>query len=462
MNSSSGRASEAPRRCAAWLSMVRREWQLSCRGPAFWALLALASVLAAWRAGVPGSTSALAAYQVKQLIVLGVGAVGTFLAGAAAARDRRQAVLEMVVTKPVGVSPGLIVARFLGAAAALLAIAAVMLAAASISQTTLGRTPWRPLAYLAAFEQSLAPLTFACALGFSLSSLFTTPLASGIAAIYWVAVPLARAHILSVFDLTLSQHWPAAALLAGGLIGLSATLYARPLRQVRGEAGRSPLRVHSWQACAGSRTCPVGWATFVLFLAAGIAVVCVLTSGEDALLAADPILMAMSQQSCLEGQRAPGFWLRDARGRFTALSDFSGRPAVLAFWSPAVPESARVLSVLDQVAGEFPDQELAFLAVCLDRDAGTAGSFGREVSDRPGRAGVVVLWDRGHHFGRGTEWSDSPLAVCYDVSEVPAIFLLDRERTCVAQLIGDEGIARLPGSVADLLAEPSPPPADRP
>lgn len=422
-----------------FLSILRREWQLSLRGPAPWALMGLASALAAWRVSAAGCSSALAAYQAKQVIVLGVGVLATLLAGSAATRDRRQAAAELVFAKPVGVSPVLVVARLGGLLVALALVAVVVLAAASISQRLLGGTAWRPLPYVAVFAQSVMPLAFACALGFSLSSLFTTPLASGIATIYWVTVPLARAHIPAILDLTLSQHWAVAGLLSVALISLTATFHGRPLR------GASPVGVR------------LGWLTVVALLLAAVSVVWVLAAGDDALVNPDPVLVAMSAQSCLPGKRAPGFWMPDARGQLVALSDYAGRPAVVVFWSPAAPESAGVLAGLNEVAEEFSGggqarQEeggVTCIAVCLDRDAGTVGLFADQVSDR-----VALVWDRGRHFGRGAEWSDSPIATCYDVGEVPTVFLLDRDRTYVGQSQGEAGSSHLRRSVSELLSKP--------
>ena len=170
--------------------------------------------------------------------------------------------------------------------------------------------------------------------------------------------------------------------------------------------------------------------------------------GEDALVDPDPILAAIASQAAVEGRRAPGFWLPDGRGRLVGSSDFAGRPMILAFWGPAAPASARALKILNDLATESIPQDLACVAVCLDRDAETVGAFKHDVGEH-----VISLWDRGRHFGDGLEWSDSPLATAYDVSEVPTVFLLDRERRVVEQFAGEIDCDRLRRSVGELLAE---------
>ncbi len=426
-----GRSSGLCRRTQACLSLVYREWQLSCRTPAFWAPLVLIAGLSAWRAGAAGCTSGLAAYQARQVIVLGGGLLTTLLAGAAATRDRRGMAEEIISGKPLGASPGLALARFAGLLLSILALAVSGLIAAAGAQALAAGTPWRPSPYFLAFAQSIAPLAAAGALGFALASLFFTPLASGIAALYWITVPLARANIPSALDLTLTQHWPAAASLSLSLVCLTAALHRRGVRG---------------PSASGAR---FGWVTAAGFALTALSVMAMVTSGEDALVGADPVLTAMSAQSALPGQRAPGFWLKNAGGDLTAMSDYRGRPAVVAFWSPAAPSSTAALKELGEIAREPSDEDVALFAICLDRDAGAVRLFSGDTPE-----GVLLLWDRGQHFGRGSDWSDSPVATAYGVDEVPMMFLLDRKRTYITTLRGEAGLGRISRSLSELLAMP--------
>ena len=410
-------------------AIIRREHQLACRSAAFWAMVALGSLLALWRATVPGTSAALAAYQTRQTIVLGVGVLAIFLGGAAA-RDRRYAVSELVLAKPWGSSPALVVTRFLGVCSSLLGATAIMLLVSGVGQAVLAGTPWRPGPYVVALLVSAIPIGLATALGFSLATLFTTPLASGIAALYWVVIPLTRAHLPMAFDVTLWQDWPKSLLLGAALVSLTAALYARPARR-EGDSG--------WRA---------GWIAALLFAAALAAVLVVTARGDDGLLEPDPVLSAMASQTAVEDRGAPGFWLTDSEGRLVGLSDFRGRPVVLAFWGPAAPDSASALTLLDEVARDFQQHELACIAVLLDRDAAAMRLLGREGED-----GVLLLWDRGRHFGDGMEWSDSPLAVSYGVTAVPTAFLIDQKGTLVARLHGESNLHRVRPAILRLLGE---------
>lgn len=406
-------------------AVVRREFQLACRAPAFWATVAAGALLAVWRASVPGVTSALAAYQTRQVAVLGIAVLAILLGAAAAGRDRREATAELVLAKPGGSAPRLVVLRFLGVWLSVMAIAALMLAAASVRQIAAG-TSWRPGAYLEAWWLSLVPLALATGLGFGLTVLLAHPLAGAVAAVYWVCVPLARGFMPYAADMTASQHWPAALLFAVGLLALAAARYASTIRG----AGEGRAR---W-----------GWAAGICF---GGAVACsfsIALGGEDALVARDPVLSAIAAQRAQVGERAPGFWLPDARGRLVGLSDFAGRPAVLAFWAPGAPASADVLGALTALANRHREAGLGCLAVALDRDAAAGRAFAREHS------GVVVLWDRGQHYGDGEQWSDTPLGMAYEVKQVPTVLLLDRQRRVVERLEGPF-LSNLEAAVAKLV-----------
>jgi hypothetical protein len=391
-------------------ALVRREYQLSCRGAAFWTIAAGGAALAFWRASGPASTAAMAAYQTWRISVLGLGVLAILVGSAAAARDQREGASELVLSKELGTSPSFVVARFLGIWLSLMSIVVIMLAVASLRQV-MGGTPWHVGAYANALVRTLAPMGLATALGFSLTTLFANALAGGVAAVYWVAVPLVSAHLSRAADMTLTQHWPAPALLSGGLIALTATLHGRWLR------GRGPGRAL------------LGWLSALLFACAAVVVVSIALDGEDALSSRDPVLSAMATQRVLPEKRAPGFWSPDGEGRLVGMSDLDGRPIALAFWGPGDPESAQVLALLKAAADKFRSADLACVAICVDSDSATVGPFARETGPE-----VVMLWDRGQHYGDGERWSDSPLGLAYEVRDVPTIFVLDRQRRLVTRI----------------------------
>lgn len=223
----------------------------------------------------------------------------------------------------------------------------------------MGGTPWHVGAYANALVRTLAPMALATALGFSLTTLFANALAGGVAAVYWVAVPLVSAHLPRCrHDIDPALACPA--LLSGGLIALTAALHGRWLR------GRGPGRAL------------LGWLSALLFACAAVVVVSIALDGEDALSSRDPVLSAMATQRVLPEKRAPGFWSPDGEGRLVGMSDLDGRPIALAFWGPGDPESAQVLALLKAAAGKFRSADLACVAICVDSDSATVGPFARD------------------------------------------------------------------------------------
>jgi thiol-disulfide isomerase/thioredoxin len=390
--------------------LIWREYQLSCRGAIFWAVTVIGVLLALWRASTEGATGALAAYHVWKMSVAGLAVLAVLIAGAAAARDKREGTAELVFAKTMGSSGYLVVARFLGVWLSLMTVVAVMLAAAATRQVV-GGTPWHLGAYANAFARAVAPMALATALGFSLTALLANSLAGAVGALYWIAIPLVRAHVPSAADMTLTQHWPVGALLTLGLISLTTALYARSLRGYG-------------QARSG-----MGWAAAILLAAGLAAAVSIAFDGEDTLSHRDEVLSAIAAQRVKGSDRAPGFWSQDGRHRIVAMSGLDGRPVALAFWGPSDPQSARVIALLAEAAEKFGDKGLACVAVCLDGDSATVGPFAKEAGPH-----VTVVWDRGQHYGDGEPWSDSPLGLAYEVKSVPTIVLLDKKRRLVKRI----------------------------
>jgi peroxiredoxin len=383
---------------------ARREFQISTRGAAFWALAAGGVLYALWRGSTPQATAALACYQVVQLATMGLGVVAVLFGGMAAGRDARERSTELVLSKPMGTSAGLLLARFAGTWCSLLAMVGLMLIGVFVGQLIVRGTPWNVAAYGNALARAMAPLGLAVALGYALATLFT-PLASAIAALYWIAVPLARMNVPALLDFTPAQRWPISLLLAAALLAVSVA------RQGIAIAGSTPSR----------RT--ARWAAAGFVAATGVAVLLTIKQGDDALLRPSRVLSAISGQTATTGSRAPGFWLPNASKRIVGMSDFDGQSVVLAFWAPAVPASAHLLPVLDAVARQYRAQGVRCVAVCVDKDSATVAPFAREVSPE-----VTMLWDRGRHFNAAQVLLDSALANAYGVEQADVVFLVDGDR----------------------------------
>jgi peroxiredoxin len=396
---------------------ARREFQISTRGAAFWSLAGAGTLYALWRGTTPQATAALACYQVVQLATMGLGVVAVLFGGMAAGRDARDQSTELVLSKPMGTSAGLLLARFAGTWCSLLAMVAIMLVGVFAGQLIIRGTPWNVAAYGNALARAMPPLGLAVALGYALATLFT-PLASAIAALYWISVPLARMNVPALLDFTPAQRWPISVLLAAALLALSIA------RQGIAIAGSTPSR----------RT--ARWAAAGLFAVTAAAVLLTMRQGDDALLGPSRVLSAISGQTATTGSRAPGFWLPDAGKRIVGLSDFSGESVVLAFWAPAVPASAHLLPALDEVAHRYGAEGVRCVAVCVDKDSATLAPFAREVSPA-----VTMLWDQGRHFNAAQVLLDSALANAYGVEQADVVFVVDGDRVLrTAPIIGTEDV----------------------
>jgi len=393
--------------------LVRREFQLGTRGPVFWVVASAGGLYGLWRALGSGGSLALACYQEVQFAVFGLGAAGVFLGGAAAARDLREGARELVLAKHLGNRPLLAMGRCLGAWLSLLAVVLVMLLCVLVGELLSGGEAWGLAVYGNALARVLLPLALATALGFTLTTLFTTPLAAGLAAIYWVAVPLAAAHVPAILDVTVVQHWPMVMLLTLALVALSGWRYGRAIPGI-------PRRAAGVIAAA-------------LWVAAGLSLLPLLARGEDAITGVSPVLLRMSAQPSVMGARAPGFWLTSADGHLVGLDDFAGRPVLLVFWSPADAATASTFAMLRRLAVRYRTQRLACLAVGTDHDAAAFAPFVRNAGPE-----VTVLADRGRHFVPGKTAQDSALMAAYSVDRTPSAFFIGPDRVLVEGLSESE------------------------
>src|SRR4030066_361097 len=71
-----------------------------------------------------------------------------------AAPARRQSVPQLVLAKPQGSRPSLVLVRFAAVWLSLAALAAIMLAAASLAQVAVGGTPWHLSPYVHALAHT--------------------------------------------------------------------------------------------------------------------------------------------------------------------------------------------------------------------------------------------------------------------------------------------------------------------
>lgn len=85
---------------------------------------------------------------------------------------------------------------------------------------------------------------------------------------------------------------------------------------------------------------------------------------EHRIIAAD---MTEALTKLKPGTDAPRFTLRDRNGKMVSLSDFSGKPVVLSFWTVYCQECLNQMELLKPVADKYHDK-MAFVSISADKE----------------------------------------------------------------------------------------------
>jgi peroxiredoxin len=370
-------------------------------------------------------TPGMAGYRVARLAALLIGFLSLPLVAAAARRDAATRALDAVQSRPHQAHE-LLLARWLGSLGAMLAMLAVLAVCAFGAQVLAARglvadagPRFSPLAMLDALVVGALPLVFLSALAYCLVEILQNALASALIAVYWLMVMLGRDYVARVFDFSLPQNAGVYLLLAAGAV-LTAMTVAR-------------LR----QGLEHSRTLKLPAAALLCLLAGVLLAWHFVRTRHDPPLHADQVTQAVASQSILTG-RLPGFWLPDQHGKMVRLADYAGKPLVVGFWSPAAPESVKLLAGLERLTAKWAPQGVHVVGVCLANDRSLGGRFAREQ-----RCSFPVVTDDGTHWAEALV-DASPLAEAYDVSDLPSVFVADGDRNLVLRVGGGgsaEGLA---------------------
>lgn len=142
------------------------------------------------------------------------------------------------------------------------------------------------------------------------------------------------------------------------------------------------------------------------------------------------VTVALIATSCKKGERnvvveegkAPDFSLSDIRGAKVTLSGLRGKVVMLEFWATWCPPCRDSIPEMNKLYEKFRDKNFELLAISVDegRDASsTVGSFAKEY-------GVVypVLID------------DRDVNTLYGVSNIPVMFIIDKDGKVVRKRIG--------------------------
>lgn len=400
-----------------WGQWLRYEFLIPRRSKLGWGLLVLGAGAGLIVGLSQGLGPSLAAYRAWRLGVLLVGFAALPLMAVAARLDAMSLAADDVTSRPQPAT-NRVLARFLGSFLFLLLAYAVLLVTAWLAQLLLGGAlpadsggRFSLSAPVHAFTAGVPALLYVSALAYCVTVLCPNLLSVAIVALYWLLILLGRDYLSRIFDFALTQNALPYFLLTLGLLALT-------------------LTVTHWRARVGRRGSPglVALAALGLLLGLGTAVSCVMTR-HDPPFHPKPLALAMAGQTVRNGY-VPGFWLPDQHGRRTGLHDLGSGPLVIAFWSPARPESVAVLGNLQRLHQQYAARGLKVVAICLADDWSVAGRFARERGLR-----FPVLAETGCH------WSDkldncAPLAEAYELSDLPAFYLADASRRLVQHWTG--------------------------
>jgi peroxiredoxin len=380
-------------------------------------MFALCVLMSALMCSAQGTSASQAGYLVGRLAGRWLAFLTLFWMANVAGRDAWLRAQDLVLAKPQGTEV-LILGRFLGNYALILAVLLGMLAAGALLQATWGGTPLILSAYGHALLRSVVPLAYLSVLGYAFSLLFNTPVAAGVVALYWVLVLSGRDYVARIFNFTLSQNAGINVLLTAAVLALTLLLY-QPGRR----AGRR------WPRSL------VGATTIGFLLGLGLAVTRVLAS-HDPPLHRDHVMVSIAGQHGKEGSPMPGFWLPDQRGRIQGLhgtyppspqsppnsSERKDPIRVVLLWSPSASTSTESLLLLKQLRQEWSPEEVTILAICISEDHAVARHFARE-----NRIPFPMLTDPGARLTRPIS-AGSPLAEAYVTDDLPTVCVADRDR----------------------------------
>jgi peroxiredoxin len=390
------------------LGFARHELRQGWRSAEFWVVLVIAAIATAVPCAQSGTTAALAGYVAGNAAITVLGFLGMIWFSLAACRDVLTRTEPLILSKP---SSGelIVIGRFLGNYGVVLLLMMGQLIAAALAQTLIAKTPFVPMAYWHAFQRSLVPLFFLGTLSYGLSLLFNTPITGLLAITYWVSVLAVRNSLRRVLNCSLGQNALIYILIGCAVLLLTAILF-HPKRR-------------------GAKQFPIRWAavTALLFLMGGLVGVYRANNAHDFPFRILPLADAMGSQHPTLGQRVPGFWLPDQRGRTARLEQHRNKILVIAVWSPAEPASPDALETLTRLRQKFPLDKVVPVAIGVHDDHVVPRHVALDSGfDFPAVSDVYARVTQPFDFG-------SPMASAYDGDNLPAVIVADR-RHVVAYL----------------------------
>jgi peroxiredoxin len=151
-------------------------------------------------------------------------------------------------------------------------------------------------------------------------------------------------------------------------------------------------------------------------------------------------------QATADRQPAPAFRLRDASGKTVALSDVKGKVAVVNLWATECGGCRMELPAFVEWHRTYQDRGLAVIGVSMDvmyEDLKTAAEGWARV--KPFAAA--------HDLRYAILMDDGSVEKAYNVTAMPATYLIDRRGRIAASYVGIVDPADLQANVNRLLSE---------
>ena len=388
-------------------SLIRIEWRIGGRSPAFRILAVCCLLLGFAVGGSLGRGSGQSSFEVAESAWKILGLVAIVWVSISAVRETMFRTDRIVFSKPQPLDR-LALAKFAGAYFQVLILLFAMFLGGFLAHLASGAGFLGFQAYFIQYVRAASVLFVASSASFCLALLFDSAVAGALVGLYWVLAMTGKAFLGKIFFPSYTQNQPAYIALGLAILCFTCLFYQRSKR-----GAKSPPVLLQWGV------------PFCVLLSAALFHHGIKT-GHDRDNSSNPTLELMSQQDTWIGQTAPGMTLPDQNHRLVGLSDYPGKILVIALWSPEDSDSAQTLEHLQAIQDKYGSRGVQSFAIGISPDNGASYAFAVG-----GNLSFPILNDWGtFNAPRGTDLS--PIATAYQATSLPKIFITNRRRQVIA------------------------------
>ncbi|HEY3281011.1 MAG TPA: hypothetical protein VGN26_01945 [Armatimonadota bacterium] len=339
------------------------EARFHLRSPAYWILTGLSCSIAAatvvlqtrgFPVLLPGPVVGDA---LRGSLQIALPLLAPFLVCAAVQREERLGVQELVLTKPPS-SQTLAWARLLGALLALLLTVGAAILCGWVAQILVFGQGYSPAPVLIAGLRVLPSVLFVTGLSFAAALFVHTPMVPGLVAITELGLLTASQFLMPVLRHSLTQYHLPYSLLGLGIAALGIGAWQR---------GREPLVRLPASRALGAALIVAGLWTLQ---SAG-------RQWNGFNLMADRRLAPFEKLTLRRPRPLPEAPHPAALGPPIRLTQWRGRPILVAFWSASFPYGAAAVSALGRAWRDTCSEDMGFLPVCISSDPSRAADQAR-------------------------------------------------------------------------------------